>query len=35
MKPIPVTVAILDLAPRITWFESPQEARAQPIRFLA
>ena len=35
MKPIPPTSAILDLAPRIIWFESPHEALAEPIRFLA
>jgi hypothetical protein len=35
VKPIPATPAILDIAPRIIWFESPQEALAQPIRFLA
>ena len=27
--------AILDLVPRIIWFESPQQAIAEPIRFLA
>lgn len=35
MKPIPATPAILDLAPRIIWFESPHQAISEPIRFLA
>jgi hypothetical protein len=35
MKPIPVTDQILEVARRTVWFESPEEALADPIRFLA
>lgn len=35
MKAIPLTPIILDLAPRIIWFEPPERALADPIRFIA
>jgi hypothetical protein len=35
MKPIPITPQTLDLARRIIWFEPPEQALAEPIRFLA
>ena len=35
MKAIPLTPLILDLARRIIWFEPPEQALAEPIRFMA
>jgi hypothetical protein len=35
MKGIPVTPLTLDIARRIIWFESPEKALVDPIRFMA
>ena len=35
MKGIPVTPLTLDVARRIIWFESPEQALVDPIRFMA
>lgn len=35
MKPIPLTPKIRTVARRIVWFESPAQALADPIRFMA
>jgi hypothetical protein len=35
MKGIPVTPLTLDVASRIVWFESPEQALLDPIRFMA
>ncbi len=35
MKPIPVTPETADIARRIIWFEPPEQALADPIRFMA
>jgi hypothetical protein len=35
MKPIPPTPRTLDVARRIIWFEPPEQALADPIRFMA
>jgi hypothetical protein len=35
MKSIPLTPQMLDVAPRIIWFESPERALADPVRFMA
>lgn len=35
MKPLPLVPELLDLAPRIIWFEEPQQALANSVRFLA
>src|SRR5579864_7192047 len=35
MKPIPATPQTLSVAPRIIWFEPPEQALANPIRFMA
>jgi hypothetical protein len=35
MKPIPATAQILGVAPRIIWFEPPERALADPVRFMA
>ena len=35
MNPLPITPQILSIAPRIIWFEPPEQALANPIRFLA
>jgi hypothetical protein len=34
MKPLPRNADLLGLAPRIIWFEPPERALAEPIRFL-
>ena len=34
MKPLPYNADLLSLAPRVVWFESPERAVAEPIRFL-
>lgn len=35
MKPFPGSLQMLELARRIIWLESPEQALADPIRFLA
>jgi hypothetical protein len=35
MKPLPYNTDLLSVAPRVIWFEPPEEALANPIRFLA
>lgn len=35
MKPIPLTPETESVARRVVWFESPAEALADPIRFMA
>jgi hypothetical protein len=35
MNPIPATAQILGVAPRIIWFEPPERALADPVRFMA
>jgi len=35
MKPLPLNQDLLAVAPRIIWFEPPEKALANPIRFLA
>ena len=35
MKPIPVTPETRAVARRVIWFESPKQALADPIRFMA
>jgi hypothetical protein len=35
MKPVVPNPDLLSLAPRIMWFESPQQALSDPVRFLA
>src|SRR5579859_5740021 len=35
MKPIPATPQMLGVAPRIIWFEPPERALADPVRFMA
>lgn len=35
MKAVPVTPGTLEVARRIVWFEEPEEALADPVRFLA
>ena len=35
MRPLPHTHDLLSLAPRVIWFEPPERALADPIRFLA
>ena len=35
MKPIPLTAETEAIARRIIWFESPAEALADPVRFMA
>jgi hypothetical protein len=34
MKPLPRNPDLLGLAPRVIWFEPPEQALAEPIRFL-
>ena len=34
MKPLPRNPDLLGLAPRVIWFEAPEQALAEPIRFL-
>ena len=34
MKPLPRNADLLDLAPRVVWFEPPERALAEPARFL-
>ena len=35
MKPLPLSHDLLAVAPRVIWFEAPERALADPIRFLA
>jgi hypothetical protein len=35
MKALPHNADLLDLAPRVIWFEPPEQALAVPVRFLA
>lgn len=35
MRPIPVTPQTLEVARRIIWFEEPEKALADPVRFVA
>lgn len=35
MKPIPLNPEIETIARRVVWFESPEEALADPVRFMA
>lgn len=35
MKPIPATPRMLGVVPRIIWFEPPERALADPVRFMA
>ena len=35
MKALPHNTDLLDLAPRVIWFEPPEQALAEPVRFLA
>ncbi len=35
MKPIPFNVEIAAIAPRVIWFEEPEVALEDPIRFMA
>lgn len=35
MKPLPRNPELMALAPRVIWFEPPERALADPIRFLA
>jgi len=35
MKPLPHSLDLLDVAPRIIWFEPAEAALADPVRFLA
>jgi len=35
MKPLPCTPDLLGVATRVIWFEPPEQALANPIRFLA
>jgi hypothetical protein len=35
MKPIPITTQTLNVASNIIWFERPEQALAEPVRFMA
>jgi hypothetical protein len=35
VKSIPQTPQLLDIAARVIWFEPPEQALAEPVRFLA
>jgi hypothetical protein len=35
MKALPHNADLLNLAPRVIWFEPPEQALAEPVRFLA
>jgi hypothetical protein len=35
MTPLPLVPELLNLAPRVVWFEPPEKALANPARFLA
>jgi hypothetical protein len=35
MKPLPHNADLLSVAPRVVWFEPPEQALAKPLRFLS
>jgi hypothetical protein len=35
MRPLPVNADLVAVAPQVIWFEPPEQALAEPIRFLA
>jgi hypothetical protein len=35
MKPLPLNADLLKVAPNVIWFEPPERALADPVRFLA
>ena len=35
MRPFPLAPALLGIARRLVWFEAPEEALADPVRFMA
>lgn len=35
MKPLPLTPKILEIARSVVWFELPEQALADPVRFMA
>lgn len=35
MKPLPLNPDLLKVAPNVIWFESPERALADPVRFLS
>lgn len=35
LKPLPLVPELLELTPRVIWFETPERALADPVRFLA
>jgi hypothetical protein len=35
MKPLPCNPDLISVAPRVIWFEPPERALADPVRFLA
>ncbi|MBS1164536.1 MAG: hypothetical protein H6R00_561 [Proteobacteria bacterium] len=35
MKPLPLNADLMAVAPRVVWFEAPEKALADPLRFLA
>jgi hypothetical protein len=35
MKPLPHAPDLLSIVPNVIWFETPEQALAQPVRFLA
>jgi hypothetical protein len=35
MKPLPASSDLLQVAPNVIWFETPEKALADPVRFLA
>jgi hypothetical protein len=35
MRPLPLIPELLEVAPRVIWFETPEQALANPARFLA
>ena len=35
MKSLPAAADLLEIAPRVMWFEPPEQALADPVRFLA
>ncbi len=34
MKPLPHNADLMHVAPRVVWFEPPEQALAEPVRFL-
>jgi hypothetical protein len=34
LKPLPTNADLLSIAPRVMWFEPPERALAEPVRFL-